>query len=162
TFRIILDSQYDRGGQYKIDGEHIPESVAVFRGLPVEQRGTIKLLTGHMPFGLHAFLPGPSEYVTFLRAPVERVLSHYSFVLRQPTHYLYEKVACQKMPLRDYALGGVAAELDNGQTRYLAGALDLPVGQCTRKHLEEAKRNLDTYCAVVGLVERFDESLLLA
>jgi hypothetical protein len=97
-----------------------------------------------------------------LRDPIERVISHYYFVLRQPTHYLHQAVTAQSLSLRDYVSTGLASELDNGQTRYLAGALDLPFGACSRRHLELAKQNLLRHFAVVGLVERFDETVLMA
>jgi hypothetical protein len=161
TLRYILDAQYDRASHYKIDGERIEESVAEFRRLPESEKKHIRVLTGHMPFGLHEALPQACHYVTLLRDPAERTISHYYFVLREPTHYLYHRVTDARMTLGDYLLSGVAPELDNGQTRYLSGALDLPFGACNRTHLAAAKQNLRRHFAALGLVERFDESLLL-
>src|SRR5262249_32296132 len=134
---------------------------AEFIGLSPEAKAGIRVLAGHMPFGLHQSLPQTAWYVTFLRHPMERCISHYCFVLQQPSHYLYERVAGGRMVLRDYLRSGVAAELDNGRPRYLSNALDLPFGQCGREHLETAKQNLRRHFAVVGLVEQFDESLLM-
>ncbi len=37
----------------------------------------IHLLGGHLPFGIYQYLPSDSRYITFLRDPVERTLSHY-------------------------------------------------------------------------------------
>jgi hypothetical protein len=160
TLRDIVDTQYDRHACYKIDGERIAESVAEFKALPAARKGKIRVMVGHMPFGLDEFLPQPSRYITFLRHPVDRIVSHYYFVLRDPTNYLHEEVAGRGMTLRDYAISGIATELDNGQTRYLSNSLDLPYWKCTREHLEIAKHNLKR-CALVGLTERFDESLLM-
>jgi hypothetical protein len=162
TFREIISQQYHPRAHYKIDGERISESVAQFKALPEARRAEIRLLTGHMPFGLHEFLPRRSLYITLLRSPVQRLLSHYYFVLRQPNHYLHSAVTLQKMSLGDYIRSGLSPELDNGQTRYISGSLDLPFGACAREHVELAKRNLLKHFAIVGLVEGFDETLLLA
>jgi hypothetical protein len=52
--------------------------------------------------------------------------------------------------------------MDNGQLRLLTGHMDdIDFGGCARTLLDEAKRNLTDHFAVVGLSERFDESLLL-
>ncbi len=51
-------------------------------------------------------------------------------------------------------------EMDNGQTRRLAGEMDRPCGSVNAEMLERAKSNLAGF-AVVGLTERFHESLLL-
>jgi len=51
--------------------------------------------------------------------------------------------------------------VDNGQVRQL---IDHSVGHgcCTAEMLEEAKRNLEERFSLVGLTERFDESLVVA
>jgi hypothetical protein len=51
-------------------------------------------------------------------------------------------------------------ELENGQVRRIAG-LPPNVGPLNHKHLEIAKNNLDQDFAVVGLTERFDETVEL-
>lgn len=51
--------------------------------------------------------------------------------------------------------------MDNSQTRALSGDLSTPFGACSERMLEEAKRNLEEHFAVVGLTERFDETLVL-
>src|SRR5262249_40471330 len=53
----------------------------------------------------------------------------------------------------------------NVQTKLLSGqdpGYDFLSGECTSATLETAKRNLDKYFALVGLTERFDETLALA
>ncbi len=55
---------------------------------------------------------------------------------------------------------GISLEMDNSQTRAFAGDASTPFGGCTRAMLERAKVNLASF-AVVGLTERFDDSLVL-
>ena len=58
-------------------------------------------------------------------------------------------------------------ELDNGMTRFIAGdENDLfinrtAIGECDEKLLDKAIYNLDNWFAVAGLVEKFDETVLL-
>src|SRR5437879_12837060 len=88
TLRYIIEAQYEHAGHDKIDGERIAESVAEFRRLPESEKQNVRVLTGHMPFGLHEAMPQRCHYVTLLRDPTERTISHYYFVFREPTHYL--------------------------------------------------------------------------
>ncbi len=132
------------------------------RALSWEELESHQVFKGHMPFGLHELLPMPARYITFLREPVARALSHY-------------RMACRKNELSadhpvdpsrpDWNLGccpTLARSIDNGQTRALAGAEpDLPFGGCNAEHLRKAKKNLDTHFEFVGLTEHFDLSLLL-
>jgi hypothetical protein len=134
--------------------------------LPEVRKQEIKLINGHVEFGIHQFLPQPSTYITLLRDPIERAISHYYYVLRTPKHHLYKIVTSKEMGLEEYIKSGITKELDNGQTRLLAGpqfnsGVDVEFGHCTSELLEQAKRNLSTYFKVVGLTEEFDRTLLL-
>ncbi len=55
--------------------------------------------------------------------------------------------------------------VDNAQVRYLAGTggdiVDVPRGECTRTMLDVAIERLEEAFAFVGIVEQFDESLVL-
>lgn len=70
------------------------------------------------------------------------------------------------MDLEDYVTSGLSVELNNGQTRLLAGtgnsATDvLSFGCCSRELLENAKKNIQEHFICIGLMERFDETLIL-
>jgi hypothetical protein len=148
-------------------------SVEEFIKLPVAERAKFKVVKGHMYFGLHEFLPQPCTYVTLLREPIDRVVSHYYYVLRSPDHYLHDIVTSENMGLVDYVQRGIALEMDNGQTRVLAGlsaeevvgnlayVSSVPFGACSEEIFRMAKANLANFFAVVGLAERFDETLVL-
>jgi hypothetical protein len=128
--------------------EPLPSVARRFQGLPEERRCQIRVIRGHMTFGLDRYLPGPAAYFTLLRNPVDQVLSAYYYSTgHEPTvDDLYEQIA---------------ARLEsNMQTWIMAGPhdsdLQLPPGEM----LARAQDNLRA-CAVVGLTERFDETLLL-
>lgn len=161
TLHNILRRQYRKGETFHIDGGNVFESIRKFREMPSERRDRMKLVKGHMPFGLHCYLSHPAVYITMLRHPVDRIVSHYYYVLRTPEHYLHEIVTARRMTLIEYVTSGLATELDNGQTRLLADAEDVPFGKCSTELLETAKSNVTKHFLVAGLKERFNESLLL-
>lgn len=134
-------------------------AVAYFAGLPEPERDRPRLIMGHMTYGLHAHVPRPSAYVTLLREPVKLVLSQYHHVRRHQGHLLHEEAAAYP-DLGSYVRSGISLEMDNSQTRAFAGDTTTPFGGCTRDMLELAKANLGSF-AVMGLTERFDESLVL-
>jgi hypothetical protein len=156
TLRRIIERQYDRRVVHSVGDPYWS-----FYELPEAERSRIRLLQGHMPFGLHAALPGPSTYVTMLRDPIERVISEYHYLLRTPTAKFHETVTARGMSLGDVVREGLSVEFDNHQTRLLSDDPWVPFGSCSDEMLEQAKRNLGERFAVVGLLERFDESVLL-
>ena len=139
--------------------------IASFKAMPPEQKKKIKVLTGIMDFGLHAYLPQPATYITILRDPVERVISHYYFVLNTPQHYLHEQVRTENMGLQEYVVRCPLDEMDNAQTRLISG-MDAQVQDgdfqpCTQADLFRAKANIERHFAVAGTLERFDGTLIL-
>jgi hypothetical protein len=156
---------------YKILEEHDPRSQTIrldslqaarFKTLPAEERGRYRLFLGHVYFGLHRFIPRESTYITFLRRPVERVVSFYYYARSTPDHYLYPVLAGERLDLKTALARELTSELRNEQTRLLAGdEWEDPQQAVTLVALERAKANLRNHFRVVGLLEEFDASLLL-
>lgn len=125
-----------------------------------EQRAQIAMLKGHMGFGLHEYLPNPAVYFTLVRDPIQRVVSHYYHVLRDPNHYLFPYTENGRLGLAAFLETKVPVMLDNGQTRLISGVWEtVPFGACDEEVLQVAKTNLDEHFVLVGLTERFDETL---
>ncbi len=133
------------------------QSVEEVLTIPEETRRSLKLLrAGHIPFGAHQYLPQSSKYVTMLRNPVDRVLSLYYFIYFPPN----KEAPQPPVPLLEWAKS--FSVIDNNQTHKLAGVRYKDrEGDASRALLEAAKHNLDEHFSVVGLTERFDESVLL-
>jgi Sulfotransferase family len=108
----------------------------------------IRAIRGHIPMDACAPLGDDATYVTMLRDPVERSLSQY--------FHLFAKRP-RDLPLERYVAEGHL--VDNRQVRMLAGAHP-PPGATTEAMLDAALENLERF-AVVGLSERFDESVAL-
>jgi galactose-3-O-sulfotransferase len=137
------------------------ETVRHFAHLPESDRRRARLIEGHTIFGLHEVVPRPSTYITLLRNPIALTISQYNFVARKPRHWLHEDVAATDMTLDAYVRSGISLETDNSQTRALSGDTNTPFGACSEQMLEIAKSNVEKHFSVVGLTERFDETLLL-
>jgi hypothetical protein len=106
-------------------------------------------LSGHFPFGIHTRMPRPCLYVTLLREPVARLLSNIRFGLERG-----------KWP-RDTSITALIEEgrlIDNMQTRQIAGVADRSA-RCTAQTSDAAIENLRLHYAIVGLTERFDDTL---
>ncbi len=162
TLNSILDREYGKKATFIIDVDNPGKSIAELARMPNESRRRILLLRNwHIPFGVHQHIPSPSTYITVLREPVNRLVSHYYHVSRTKDHYLHELVTSRRMSLHDYVTSGISTELDNDQTRMLAGAGDsIPFGQCAESLLTEAIDNIDRYFSFAGVTEYFDESLI--
>lgn len=130
-----------------------------FHKLPRKRRARITCLTGHMPWGLGAHLPGPHRVALLLRDPVARVASLYWFVRGFSKHRHHRRA--QAMGLGPFVVSGAFSDLDNGMTRWLAGRRDvgsLPIqGPVTADDARHARAHLRR--ATVGFVEAFDESV---
>lgn len=118
----VIDLQYPEWSIFRIRVEKgVRESIEEFKSLPDEEKRRIRCLRGHMWFGLHKYLPQLASYITILRDPIDRVISHYHFVKRAPTHRLHEEVISRKLKLGEYVSCGISPELSNGQVRLISG-----------------------------------------
>ncbi len=134
-----------------------PPSADELSQLPIDQRKKLKVLMGHMPFGLHLLLPQETTHITFLRDPIERTISYYSYVSQRLPDDPYYDAVVNKMSLEDYLVSGLFA--DNGQTRRLAGLVaDEP---CTTATLDIAINNIRECFSLVGVTEYYDETLMI-
>ena len=153
---------------YRIDefrnGERY--SVKYFLGLAQSERDKIKLLRGHMPFGLHVHFSHPCDYITILRDPVERIISEYSRLRMWPPDALAAVKNSEKIrgiSFEDFVESDFAA-VNDYQTRVFSGNWTgqyEDVAALEESALEEAKGNLRKYFKVVGVTEKMDETILV-
>ena len=125
-------------------------------------RDDLRGVLGHFRFGIHEQLAKPSEYITLLRDPVQRVISLYNFqrLVQERWGDLEGVTIPPDMTLEDFVLEPPYPEIDNGQTRRIAGeAAELE--KCSDAMLSRAKGHLREHFTIVGTTERFDESVQL-
>ncbi len=161
TLHGVISRQFVRGLIYTCEVARPEKVIANFRQRhgPTEER--IQMFSGHMQFGLHEYISRPCSYLAILRDPIERAISHYHYFLRMPKLRLHQKVEGKEISFQEYVSGGITREMDNGQTRILAGAKGVPFGGSAQEMLERAKANMQKHFALVGLTERFDQMLIL-
>lgn len=109
---------------------------------------------GHFRYGLHFYFRRNCTYMTVLREPVDRVVSHYYFHIqhkKDPGHAFAMNHTFEEW-VRESPSG------NNEQTRMISGIRS--EFNITRKTLDMAKHHL-MEMAVVGLTEKYQETLML-
>ncbi|MBK1987110.1 sulfotransferase family 2 domain-containing protein [Sphaerospermopsis aphanizomenoides BCCUSP55] len=153
TINGIINQQYKKQLTFRFDGI---ENRHILAELGSDKRSKLKLIRGHFAFGLHEFLSCPATYFTLLRNPVSRTISHYNYLCRSSSVTNHERV--KSMSLKEYILSDLSD--NNLQTRMIFGLSKNHVSN-DEEILTVAKHNLENKFSVVGLVERFDETLVL-
>jgi hypothetical protein len=151
TMHSIVAKQYPREAILAIEGRLGEAHLSS----PLRDTRRVRMVIGLVHYGFHQHLPKTSTYVTLLREPVSRVLSLYRYIASNRNHHLHEQVVSKG--LIEFVSGDDVDELENGQTRQIAGITE---GSVDTSSLVRAKHNLESFAAV-GLVERFDESIIL-
>jgi hypothetical protein len=155
TFQTIVRRYYSRAETFWIGYNREKKwNLDEFINLPEEKRKKIHLLLGHFMFGLHKYLYGESDYITFLRKPIERTISFYNYVSRTPQNRLYEDV--KDKSLFEFVTQIKDFDINNGQIRKLSG-----VHGTEEEMFDKALDNIEKHFSFVGLQERFDESLII-
>ena len=161
TLQRIPDRNYGRKRTLSFYGPDIGDEIERFAQLPESQRSAYQFIRGHLYFGFHRFVPGKSTYVTFLREPIARALSFYSYARAHSDHYLHQLLARERLSLKALLEREATIELFNLQTRMIGGDRNSSNRSIDRSVLERAKENLRTNFCFVGLTEQFNASLLL-
>lgn len=126
----------------------------------IKKNHHLKCICGHIGFGIWSPYTGesvlthyqperPITYISMLRDPIDQVISHYYFLQtiflprNDPNHILLKTSFEEFIKMKQYT---------NLQTLYIAGgSLDLQM----------AKENITKHFKVVGITERFNESVFL-
>ena len=164
TLRSIIERQFPRDAIWSLYPpryDDLPKCIEEFQALPLARRAQIRYVQGHIQFGIHEALPGPCTYFTMLRKPADWLISDYYYVLRHPEHWRYSTV--QGMSLDDYARWLADDHETNWQTRCISGDIGptSPSSPLPADALDRATQNLTRHFVGFGVVERFDETLLL-
>lgn len=139
--REVIARQYPRGLQLATEAPIV---------LSEQQRQSVRVLVGHVPYDAYAQLTAPVDVITMLRDPVQRIVSLYYYIQRRPAHPFSNLV--QGRSLEQFAASGWEQVRDD-QVRQISGGVE--------PGLDAAKHNLMHGMRVFGIAERFDESLLL-
>ena len=157
TLNRIIEWQYSPLSIFTLDPYRFRATAERFKTLSEERRRRFRVVRGHLYYGLHEFLPQGATYITMLREPVARFLSSYYFIQRRPLHPLHRKMKRERLGVEDYLR--LIPHRHNLQCRLIAGVQDNR--SADERLLDMAKENLTKSFSVVGICERFEESLML-
>lgn len=158
TIHSILNRQYNSENIHNIKVVNNSRlTTQEFIELPEKERKQIKLLKGHMLFGLHEYLYGESKYITFLRKPENRVISLYHYLKNKPNYKIRNEIPIDNLTFDDFVRTINIPELHNAQIRLISG---LEHGT-EKEMLEQALININKHFSFVGLQEHFDTSVIM-
>jgi len=147
--------------------------------LPNIEKNKINCLSGHIPFGIHKYIPRSSTYISLIRNPVDRIISEWNSVCTKKNHPFNKHVLSKyNLNFEDYiSLDFINDRLDvpddifmgaavpNHQTRFYNGILykdALPKLYCDLPDtLTSAKINIEKYFPIIGVAEKYDQFLVL-
>jgi hypothetical protein len=125
-----------------------------------------RVSVGHVPYGVfRRWLPPDTSYMTFLREPVDRVLSHYYRHIHHPELTPTERAERRQEgratagSIEEALVELHVPQVTNLATRFLCGDPS-PMGELPASALDDAKANLRRF-TFVGIQERFEESIVL-
>ncbi len=119
TFRVLLENRF-----------HMDDICPAYEFFQIgqysdEQLGRFRLFRGHMGYNLVNYLPEKPRVMVMLRDPMERAVSHFEYIRRDPGHPKHRIIHERNMGLKEYLLDPVlSAEVTNAQVRPLAHLAD--------------------------------------
>lgn len=165
TFHNVLGKRYSSRETCNVFGSRYSEpEIERFINGSRESKEHIRLLKGHMPFGLHNSMPDPGacRYISVLRNPIDRVISQYYYIKKNSYNPLHDAVERGGMSIKEFVSSGISVGMNNGHCRFLNGDLDqFPFNEGGEDLYERAVKNIENHFIWLGLTERFDESILL-
>jgi Sulfotransferase family len=126
---------------------HLPEQKLIEK-LQTNHEG-VKGIGGHYNFGLHEYIKTPAVYFSMVRHPVDRIISLYHFLSTSPDYILYDQL--KETSFEQFI--DENQQVDNHQTYFFSGG--------KKNDLDVAIKNIEKYFPVVGVTNRFNESIYL-
>jgi len=160
TLNSVLDKNFDPD---RVLDVYTREQQAALGELTYEELEGYDLIRGHLfVYDYAQLLDGPVRFkvFTFLRDPIERVVSEYSFLKNWPKSQLYDYLNRNNVSLAQYVSSQEGVLRQRGCNCMVnslsgSGAANLDEG------LELAWHHVKDRFMAFGILERFDESLLL-
>lgn len=155
TLTPVLDWNYKQK-THKIS---LHSKVPEFIDLADSEKMKFQALAGMVFYGIHQYIPEECQYISILRHPVKRLVSHYHYlnVRKQKLGEALSDMSIEEFleiePFQAYTQLNLIAGGDS-----LDEALKRPLPEDA---LERAKANVEKHFPVLGLIEQYDESLML-
>ncbi len=128
-----------------------------------EQIARYDLVRGHIFISdFDEIFDGPVRFqvFTYLRDPIQRVISEYHFLKRWPKSHMYEYLNRNNVSLLEYVTSE-SRELRNRGRNNMVNSLSGAKAVDMEERLDRAWHHLKDRFVSFGILERFDESLLM-
>ncbi|HEY0031149.1 MAG TPA: sulfotransferase family 2 domain-containing protein [Bacteroidia bacterium] len=158
TLHDILNRQYAKEETYSCWNV---DDLDEIEQLNLIEKEKIRIIKGHIKLEIAEKVPQRMFFFTFLREPIARTISHYEYIKRFEGHSFHKEMKAHNYSLKDLLEGGFIKNLDNCQVRFLSGEHHIPFGEINETHYKKAIQNLENLIYSFGIVEHYDESLLL-
>ena len=161
TLRDIIQRQYRAKKILMIP--KLEESENILKEISTSQINQLKLIQGHLKYGIHNHFHRSTKYFTIIRDPINRVLSTYYYVLSQKNNPQNLSTSNNQMTIYDFVQSGVNPFLINGQTQLISGKtgnIDNPIIE-SEELFSLAKENIENDFLFLGITEMFDETILI-
>ena len=161
TLRDIIQRQYRSEKILMIP--KLEESENILKEVSTSQINQLKLIQGHLKYGIHNHFHRRAKYFAIIRDPINRVLSTYYYVLSQKNNPQNLSTSNNQMTIYDYVLSGINPFLINGQTQLISGKtgdIDNPIIE-SEELFSLAKENIENDFLFLGITEMFDETILI-
>jgi hypothetical protein len=158
TFYDVIYRNFRYRRVAKVDGTNVAESIAELSTQTPEAKEKYECVIGHFNFGFHEQFPGDFTYITFLRDPVDRVISLYYQIRNVVNHPMHERMTKMGLDITSFAESDLTREIENDQVRRISGSQR---DTMTGEDLAQAIENLNRHFAFVGVCEEYDLSLVL-
>lgn len=129
----------------------------------------IRYVTGHLPMGLHQAFDRTAKYFTVIRHPVDRVISDFFFRIQDNEPFLkngkllsFEEYVESRYDvyLRDYQVRVISGSPEFEAPRPQLG-MQISGPEVQRRHLEQAKRNIEDHFLAAAPLEKMTDLALL-
>lgn len=158
TLRTLITANYEPHQILNLHGD--PKEILAAATTHIGKTSNYHLIQGHTPYGTHRFLGlQAASYFTFLRDPIDRLLSDIAHTVRHKDHNFHQIISNPKLS-RDERISK-ALDINyyrNNMTQFVSGSFTTEV--ISMIHLGIAIDNLWS-SDFVGITEKFDTSLLI-
>ena len=161
TLRDIIQRQYQSEKILMIP--KLEESENILKEVSTSKIKQLKLIQGHLKYGIHNHFQRRAKYFAIIRDPISRVLSTYYYVLSQKNNPQNLSTSNNQMTIYDFVQSGVNPFLINGQTQLISGKtgdIDNPIIE-SEELFSLAKENIENDFLFLGITEMFDETILI-
>lgn len=117
-----------------------------------------QLISGHHPIHglLYQLLPQqPLVHLGLIRRPFDRVVSYFNYISTRNYHAMNQRV--KDMSFDDFLKDSEFTEIENGQSKRLAGFLHSNEVVSDQELYERAKNTVDNCFSLVGVTELLDD-----